>query len=85
MHVTVRLRNGTPSSTAQLFFTSWADQAWSESKSKRIDIVPNSPYTEYTFDMSDVPTWRGTIDHRRLDPAEASGSFAIDWIRVGSD
>ncbi len=83
-NVTVRLRNGTPSSTAQLFFTTTDDQTWSGSKSKRIDIAPNSPYTEYTFDMSDVSTWRGTIDHLRLDPAEASGSFAIDWIRVGS-
>ncbi len=83
--VTLRLRNGTPSSTAQLFFTTAADQTWTASKSKRIRIAPNSPYQEYTFDMSDVSTWRGTIDRLRLDPAEASGSFAIDWIRIGSD
>jgi hypothetical protein len=83
--VTLRLRNGTPSSTAQLFFTTAADQTWTASKSKRIRIAPSSPYQEYTFDMSDVSTWRGTIDRLRLDPAEASGSFAIDWIRIGSD
>lgn len=84
-NVTVRLRNGTPSSTAQLFFTNSEFEMWSESKSKRINIVPNSPFRDYTFDMSDVPTWRGAIEHVRLDPVEAAGSFAIDWIRIGSD
>jgi hypothetical protein len=82
-NITVRLRNGTPSSTAQLFFTTTADKSWSSSKSKRIAIAPNSSFREYTFDMSDVSTWRGTIFGLRLDPAEAAGSFAIDWIRVG--
>ncbi|MGZ5341412.1 MAG: fibronectin type III domain-containing protein [Solirubrobacterales bacterium] len=82
--VVVRLRNGTPSATAQLFFTTAADSAWSESKSKRITTLPNSDFTTYTFDMSTVPGWIGTITDLRLDPAEATGTFAIDWIRIGN-
>jgi hypothetical protein len=82
--VLVRLRNGTPGFGAQLFFTTTEDGSWSEEKSKRIAIVPNSDFTVYTFDMSTVPRWSGTIRGLRLDPAEASGPFAIDWIRIGS-
>ena len=82
--VVIRLRNGTPSSAAQLFFTTAADSAWSESKSKSITTSPNSDFTTYTFDMSTVPGWTGTITDLRLDPAEAAGTFAIDWIRIGN-
>ena len=82
--VVVRLRNGTPSTAAQLFFTTAADGTWSESKSKRITTSPNSSFTTYTFDMSTVPGWTGTITRLRLDPAQASGTFAIDWIRIGN-
>jgi hypothetical protein len=80
--VVVRLRNGTPSTSAQLYFTTAADGSWSESKSKRIKTLPNSDFTRYTFDMSTVPRWTGTITGLRLDPAEATGTFAIDWIRI---
>jgi hypothetical protein len=34
--------------------------------------------------MSTVPGWTGTITDLRLDPAEATGTFAIDWIRIGN-
>jgi hypothetical protein len=80
--VVVSLRNRTRSAAAQLFFTTAANASWSQSKSNRIAISPNSrDYTTYTFDMSTVPEWIGTItdlrtrpgggdrDHRhRLDP-----------------
>ena len=81
--VVLRLRNDTPGTSAQLFFTTVADGGWSESKSKRIATLPNSDFTTYTFDMSTVPGWTGTITGLRLDPAEAAGSFAIDSIRIG--
>jgi hypothetical protein len=82
--VVVRLRNGTPSSSAQLFFTTNRDPTWNATKSKRIAIVPHSDFTLYRFDMSDVPGWTGRITRLRLDPAGAAGSFAIDRIRIGS-
>jgi hypothetical protein len=82
--VVVGLRNGTPSSSAQLFFTTARDPTWTATKSKRIAIVPNSRFTAYRFDMSHVPGWAGKITGLRLDPIEAAGSFALDWIRIGN-
>jgi hypothetical protein len=82
--VVVRLRNGTSSTRAELFFTTAADSTWSASKSKQITTLPESNFTTYTFDMSTVPGWTGTITGLRLDPAEATGTFAIDWIRIGN-
>jgi hypothetical protein len=81
--VVIRLRNGTPSSAAQVFFTTAADGTWSESKSKHFTTLPNSDFTTYTVDMSTVPGWTGTITKLRLDPSQDSGQFAIDWIRIG--
>jgi hypothetical protein len=83
--VVVSLRNRTRSAAAQLFFTTAADASWSQSKSKRIATSPNSrDYITHTFDMSTVPEWTGTITDLRLDPAEATGTIGIDWIRIGT-
>ena len=81
--VVVRLRNATPSTRAQVFFTTAQDPSWDAAKSKSHRILPNSGYTIYRFDMSEVPGWTGKITRLRLDPGEASGSFAIDWLRIG--
>jgi hypothetical protein len=80
----VRLRNGTPSSRAQIYFTTAQDPSWTPAKSKTQTIAPNSGFTVYRFDMSNVPGWTGKITRVRLDPAEAAGSFAVDWIRIGN-
>jgi hypothetical protein len=82
--VVVRMRNGTASTSAQLFFTTGTDSTWTGSKSRRVAIEPYSGFTKYTFGMSTIPTWTGTITRLRLDPVEAGGGFAIDWIRAGS-
>ena len=82
--VVVRLRNGTPSTRAQLFFTTAQDPTWTEAKSKIHRIYPDSRFGVYRFDMSSVPGWAGTITRLRLDPVDASGPFAVDWIRIGS-
>jgi hypothetical protein len=82
--VVVRLRNGTPSTRAQIFFTTARDPKWDAAKSKVHRIYPNSGFNVYRFDMSYVPGWTGKITRLRLDPVEAAGSFAVDWIRVGN-
>jgi hypothetical protein len=82
--VVLRLRNGTAASSAQLFFTTKTDGPWTERKGGRIAILPNSDYLVYMFDMSAVPSWTGTITRLRLDPVNANGPFAIDWIRIGN-
>lgn len=83
--VTLRMRQGTPSATAQLFFTTTADGGWNEAKSIRLRIIPSDPnYTTYLADMSSVATWTGTISQLRVDPSEAAGSISIDYIKVGT-
>src|SRR5439155_8993817 len=81
-HVVVRPKNSTPSTQAKLFFRTLASNSWSDSKSKVVTIKPNSDYTEYTFDMSGVPGWTGTVTRLRLDPIDATGRFDVDWIRI---
>jgi hypothetical protein len=82
--VTIGLRNSTDSKSAQLYFTTAADSSWNLAKSKRVAIEPESGFRTYTFDMSDVPAWTGTITRLRLDPAYTRGTFNVDWIRVGN-
>jgi hypothetical protein len=82
--VVVRLRNGTPSTRAQIFFTTAQDPRWNATKSNTQRILPNSRFTVYRFDMSRVPGWTGEITRLRLDPAESAGPFAVDWIRIGN-
>lgn len=82
--IRVRMRNGTPGTRAQIFFTTDRDPTWTTAKSKIHRIFPNSRFTVYRFDMSGVPGWTGNITRLRLDPVDAAGSFAIDWIRIGN-
>ncbi len=81
--VVVRTRNNTASRRAQLYFQTLASRYWNEWKSKSVTIEPYSGFRVYTFDMSSVPPWAGTITKLRLDPATATGGFGIDWIRIG--
>jgi hypothetical protein len=79
--VVIRLGNDSPGRWAKLFFLT-SSGTWSSSKSKTVAIDPYSGQAAYTFDMSDVPEWTGTITRLRLDPAPATGHFGIDWIRI---
>jgi hypothetical protein len=80
--VVVRLRNGTQGATARLYFQTASSSTWTADNTKLIAIKPYSDFTEYTFDMSGIPGWAGTITRLRVDPAAYSGRFNIDWIRL---
>jgi RHS repeat-associated protein len=83
--IKIRMRNYTNSTTGQLFFITTTDWAWNQAKSKTFTIQPNSGFTEYTIDMSTVAGWTGTLKRLRLDPADSTGSFVVDYIRIGVD
>lgn len=83
--IKIRLKYITGTTMAQMFFTTTADGAFNEAKSKAFTVVANSDYAEYTLDMSTVAGWTGTLRRLRFDPATATGSFSIDYIRLGSD
>ncbi|NIA29823.1 MAG: hypothetical protein GWP06_07945 [Actinobacteria bacterium] len=41
---------------------------------------------DYVVDMSDIPSWKGTLTQIRIDPASnvSSGSFSIDFVEIFS-
>lgn len=81
--VVIRLENSTASDTAQFFFTTTLRPLFDETKSKKIDITPNSGYKEYYFDMRNIAGWEGQLKQIRLDPGNNSGAFKIDYIKIG--
>ena len=80
--VIVRLRNRTESTRARLLFQTQGSGGWSSSKSKSVAIEPNSDFASYTFDMSSVPEWTGTITRLGLVPVGGAGGFGIDSIKI---
>jgi hypothetical protein len=80
--VVVRLRNRTESTRARLLFQTQASGGWSSSKSKWVTIQPSSDFASYTFDMSTVPEWTGTVTRLGLVPVGGAGGFAIDSIKI---
>lgn len=84
--VKVRMKNSTAGTAAKLYFITTTDTTYNEAKAKSVTITANDTnYTEYTFDMSALATWTGTIRRFRLDPIDSgasTGNFSIDYIRV---
>lgn len=83
--IKVRFKNATASTSAQMFFITTASTNWEEAKSKVFPVTPNSDYIEYTIDMSTVAGWTGTLRGLRFDPGYTTGSFSVDYIKVGTN
>jgi hypothetical protein len=74
-HVMVRIKNNTPSTTAQLFWITNADSVWSTSKSTSIAIAANDTLARaYVFELAGQSSWSQTIKQLRLSPAPGAGS-----------
>ncbi|WP_309120941.1 Ig-like domain-containing protein [Paenibacillus sp.] len=83
--VKLKLRNGTPASSATLYFATDANPAFDESRSKRFDLVAQDDrFREYRVEMSAVPGWNGVLKQLKLrwDGTETGGSIALDELRV---
>jgi len=79
--VKIRMKNGTSSTTGQLFFETDAEQGFTEDKSVLASITANDPlWTEYTFDFSEHEKWNGTLKRLRFDPSASTGEISIDEI-----
>ncbi len=86
-YLRVRMRNSSVATLGQVFFTTEADQVWSESKSVTFPLFPNDVgFTEYFVNLGANPLWTGTVTRLRLDPvANAStGRIVLDEIRLQS-
>jgi hypothetical protein len=83
----ISMKNSTSVTSARIRFTTNSDTIENFDKSKGFTINANDPnHTEYVIDMSTVQGWTGTLKQLRIDPVEpgdSSGSFSIDYVRIG--
>lgn len=80
----VRMRNNTPSATAQFFWTNELGPP-SPQNSVNVPTPPNDgQMRDYVVDMAGHPRWVGTIRRLRFDPASGvqSGDIAIEGIAI---
>ncbi|MBM7568379.1 hypothetical protein [Paenibacillus sacheonensis] len=82
-HVYVRLKNTSSSTGIQIYFITNSDTSYGESKVVNLPVTANSDYTVYDLNMSGNANWTGTIKQLRFDPANASGTIDVDYIKVG--
>lgn len=85
--IKLRYKNSTASTMGYLYFMTGSDTAFGGSgKIMSVALASNSNYTEYTIDASNIPAWTGTLTRLRFDiGAVSSGSFAIDYVQIGSE
>jgi hypothetical protein len=82
-YITVKMRNGTNSAAAQIYFQLMGDTVFTEGKSVQFIINGNDGnYTEYVVDMSANANWTGRLKRLRLDPCMAAGNFSVDFIGI---
>jgi len=91
LEIRVRYKYGnkdTKPTNIGIYFTTNKDGAWSESKF--IGGLLNSTDSEgewetYTYDLTKMPTWNGTVAAMRFDPFNAKGTIDVDYIRFIED
>ncbi len=83
-YLKIRVKNETPNTQAQLFWTTKTDSVWDGNKSIQITISGNDDeFKTYIFNLSGHPEWNGIVDRLRFDPVASSppmGRFEIDTI-----
>jgi len=84
----IRFQNHTPATRMRLAFTTAADPAWDDARSRSFEVVANdSAPRVYAVDMSGVAGWTGRLKQLRLDLATGSpltGTCRIDYLWIES-
>ena len=83
--VTIRMKHNTGASNFILYFLTDSEPNYGAVGNPRRLEVPTTgteEWVEYTFDMSENPSWKGTIKLLRIDPSSKMGDIYIDYIRV---
>ncbi|HZG56583.1 hypothetical protein [Paenibacillus sp.] len=82
-YVRVVMKNGSPATSAQLFWTTDQNSAFSGSQSLTTNLVANDTlYRTYLFDIGNHYQFAGVLQNLRLDINAGSGSISIDSIDV---
>ena len=74
----------TSSEALQVFFRTSDQPSFSENKSAKIVLQPgnsNGEFIEYELDFSNNSAWKGTITQIRIDPFNAYGDYALDYVK----
>lgn len=81
--VWVAMRNETSSIKARMYFTTVADQDFSDAKSLEITITANDGiFTDYGFDFATNTYWTGTLKRLRLIPVDQAGKVVLESIEM---
>lgn len=84
--IRIKFQNHTPATKMRFRFTTDADAAWDEAKSRTFDVIANdNTPREYAVDMSTVPGWTGRLKQLRLDLATGTaltGTCRFDYIWI---
>jgi|GEM_PF-1233905 len=82
--VVVKFRNLSPSSNAQIFFTTTTSTSFNAAKSVTFPVVPYDTQSRvYVVDMSANSAWTGTLRQLRFDPTGGEWDMTeIDYIGV---
>ena len=79
----LRMKNGTPGSSASFYWITSAAPAWNESRSVHFAIVPyDAVFRDYWVDLSQHPNWTGTVTGLRVDPVANANSGPIEVDRI---
>src|SRR5690606_22426082 len=79
--IKIRLKVDANRTNAQMYFTTYAEPSYGESKKQSFNLVADKEgFYNYYIDMSENPLWTGRLRSLRLDPVHGtnSGSFAVD-------
>ena len=72
----------------RLRFTTEADGAWDDAKSRAFTVVANDNGSRtYSLDLSAVPAWKGRLRQLRLDLATGqplTGTCRFDYVWITS-
>ena len=84
--IRIRCQNHTPAARMAVRFTTAADGAWDDGKSRAFAVTANDDECrEYVVDLAQVPGWAGELRQLRLDLTAgeaATGTVRIDFIRI---
>lgn len=82
----LRCQNHTSASRMLVRFTTVADPAWDDAKSKAITVTPSDNATrEYAVDLSKVSGWTGQLKQLRIELTAGetgTGTVRLDFVRL---
>ena len=81
-YVKFRVKNMGGATTANVYFKTDAENAWSADKRIDIAVPEGADYVEYVANVGELAKWSGTITQIRVDPISLPATAYVDYIRI---